>query len=78
MKYDLVIHLVKCWQAFCLTVRHALTHFHYVIAPADSYIKTIDFPGIYSIYSVLQGIQFGHFVRLTGTIILTLMTKNRY
>jgi hypothetical protein len=53
MKYDIAIHWGKYWQAFCLTVRHAITHFHYVIVPADSYIQTTHFPGIYSIFSVL-------------------------
>jgi hypothetical protein len=54
MKYYLAIHWGKRRQAFCLTVRHTINHFHYVIAPSDLYTKSIHFLGSYSIYSVLQ------------------------
>ncbi len=46
MKYDLAIRWGKRQQVFCLTVRHAISHFYYVIAPADSYIRTTHFLGI--------------------------------
>jgi hypothetical protein len=58
MKYDLEIRWGKRRQAFYLTVTHANTNFHYVIAPADSYIKTTHFLGGYSIYSVLLGAKY--------------------
>ncbi len=53
MKYDLAIRWGKRRQAFYLTVRHAIPYFHYVIAPADSYIKTAHFLVGYLIYSIL-------------------------
>ena len=47
----------KCRQAFCLTVRHVISHFQYVIAPADSYIKTIQLRKKYSICLDLDNTQ---------------------
>ena len=46
MKYDLAIRWGKRQQVFCITVRHAISHFYYVIAPADSCIRTTHFLGI--------------------------------
>jgi hypothetical protein len=39
MKYDLAVSWGAHRQAILATVRHKMTHFHYVISSHDSHIK---------------------------------------